>query len=326
MSLKESLRNLTSINSPYIDSLIEQLENASEEDKIRISERIAWYIPTGGSEDAEDSNIVKKEELLEELKEYINEKTEEPEVPEIPEEKDPEEYAKEVVNVLSAGGTVSLSQDLIISTGKSLTLTKESILDMEGHTVEVEVGGTYGDTVVIGNGARVTLNNGEIKPAGNSSQANQSATILIKTAQASQLELNETKVTGYYPVYLNSANEESSVVINSGEYYAMHVENPAVYVGKGSTGSTIGGNITINGGTFGQPGITYEFLCNVEDVLRKQEGKKPIDFITIKGGKFYNWDPSNNKSEGPGTNFVPEGYKVVKTEDGTDIIYTVEKI
>lgn len=245
----------------------------------------------------------------------------EPEEP----EKTPEEYAAEVVSELMSGGNVKLSQDLVITTGKSLTLTKESTLDMDGHVVEVEKGGTYGDTVVIGNGANIVLSNGEIKPAGNSSQPNQSATIIVKTADASHLVLNNTKVTGYYPVYLNSANENSSVVINSGEYYTINPENPAVYVGKGSAGSTTGGNVTINGGTFGQPGVKYEYLCNVEDVLRKQEGKKPVDFITIKGGKFYNWNPENNAAEGAGTDFVAPGYKVGSYSKDDDTLYVVEK-
>ena len=31
--------------------------------------------------------------------------------------------------------------------------------------------------------------------------------------------------------------------------------------------------------------------------------------ITVYGGRFYGFDPANNVSEGPNTNFVAEGYE-----------------
>lgn len=242
-----------------------------------------------------------------------------------PEPQDPEEYAAEVLGQIKGkDGDVTLTQDLELA-DQSLTLTKKNKIDLGGNAINVEKGGTYGDTCVIGNGATVTLKNGDINPAGNSSLANQSATILVKTASASTVVLEDVKVTGIYPVYLNSANEGSTVTINGGEYYSEYQDNPAVYVGKGSTGSTIGGKVTINGGTFGQKGVHPGFLLNVEDVLRKQEGKEPRNFIEVKGGKYINFDPSNNKAEGEGTNFVAEGYKVTSENDGDDIIYTVSK-
>lgn len=211
-----------------------------------------------------------------------------------------------------------------------MTLTKNTILDLGNNTLSGE-GGKYGDTVVVGNGANVTIKGGTILPSDTASTANASATILIKTAYESHLTLEDVKVTGIHPVYLNSANENSSVTINSGEFYTtMPLEGvssdkmaPAVYVGKGSSTSTIGGKVTINGGTFGQKGVVNNFLLNIEDILRKQEGKEPRDFIEVFGGKFYNFDPSNNKAEGEGTNFVAEGHTVKITNENDDVIYEV---
>ena len=48
--------------------------------------------------------------------------------------------------------------------------------------------------------------------------------------------------------------------------------------------------------------------------------------IVVYGGTFYGFDPSNNLSEGPNTNFVAEGYQSVKRdgEDIWDVVKTVE--
>ena len=236
---------------------------------------------------------------------------------------------EEIVKTIKSGGEVVLVSDVKSTSG--YTLTKNSDIDLNGYVLDAVSNGNYGDNVVIGNGANVTISNGEIKPAENATVDNASATIIIKTAYESHLTLNNVKVTGIHPLYLNSANENSTVTINSGEYYTtMPLDNvdsdhmaPAVYVGKGSSGSVIGGKVTINGGTFGQKGVVNNFLLNVEDVLRKQEGKEPRDFIEVFGGVFINFSPNDCKSEGEHTNFVADGYTVEATNEGNDTIYTV---
>ena len=37
--------------------------------------------------------------------------------------------------------------------------------------------------------------------------------------------------------------------------------------------------------------------------------------IIVKGGRFYKFDPANNNTEGPGTNYVAEGYQSIKDGD-----------
>ena len=68
------------------------------------------------------------------------------------------------------------------------------------------------------------------------------------------------------------------------------------------------GKITINGGEF--KGADGSFVLNLHD------GSRSTASITVKGGKFHNFDPANNASEGAGTNFVAEGYISVETSEG----------
>ena len=64
------------------------------------------------------------------------------------------------------------------------------------------------------------------------------------------------------------------------------------------------------------------YLLNVNDKLIT-EGVAPRTFITVTGGTFYNFDLSNCISEGEGTNFVADGYKVVSKVNNGDTIYEV---
>lgn len=68
------------------------------------------------------------------------------------------------------------------------------------------------------------------------------------------------------------------------------------------------GQITITGGEFESADGSY--------VLNLHDGSRESASITVKGGKFHNFDPANNASEGPGTRFVAEGYISVETSEG----------
>lgn len=84
--------------------------------------------------------------------------------------------------------------------------------------------------------------------------------------------------------------------------------------------ASAGGNVEIYGGEFyatpnkgDVPSTKNKFSAlNVKDRDRVNSS------IVVYGGTFYGFDPSNNLSEGPGTNFVAEGYKSVK-RDGKDV-------
>ena len=88
----------------------------------------------------------------------------------------------------------------------------------------------------------------------------------------------------------------------------------------------VGGTINISGGVFRSTGTEgSDFLINCQDAPREEDKAK----IVVTGGKFYDFDPANNKAEGEGTNFVAEGYQSVAStvvEDGVEhIVYEVKK-
>lgn len=67
--------------------------------------------------------------------------------------------------------------------------------------------------------------------------------------------------------------------------------------------------IEINGGTF--IAAKPEWTLNCKDA----DYKTGTANIVVKGGRFYKFDPANNKTEGAGTNYVAEGYQSVKDGD-----------
>ena len=122
----------------------------------------------------------------------------------------------------------------------------------------------------------------------------------------------DTGVNGGYGI---NVRKGANLTINNGYYYGG---GTAVQVQKGT--------VTINGGTFAcepydDPKYGYNFAINCIDSAYKNGTAKVI----IKGGTFINFDPSNNSAEGAGTNFVADGYKVVKEAKGEDTYYTVVK-
>lgn len=138
---------------------------------------------------------------------------------------------------------------------------------------------------------------------------------------ASNLEINgegTIRAEGAYGLW-NSATS-GKIVINGGN---IEAQTHAVYAENGV--------IEINGGTFKLTNAdtaerdengNLRFLINCLDKNYKAGTAK----IIVKGGKFYEFDPASNASEGPGTNYVAEGYQSVEsTEDGKKV-YTVVKL
>ena len=143
---------------------------------------------------------------------------------------------------------------------------------------------------------------------------------------------------------LVSARETANVTVMGGNFkakkddcYAADVyDKTAKLVIKG--GNFIGnvtavyvyeGELVIEGGFFDIQQLNsnnvqdgYGVLINCYDANFKNGTAK----VTITGGTFVNFNPADNKAEGAGTNFVPEGYKVVsETKANGDVWYTVVK-
>lgn len=106
------------------------------------------------------------------------------------------------------------------------------------------------------------------------------------------------------------------VIINGGVYYNGGDSCDLIYASNG-------GHVTINGGTFiatvkgDEPGTgNLHSALNIKNA----DYQSGISNIVVKGGRFYKFDPSNNLSEGPNTNFVAPGYKVVVDGDYYEVI------
>lgn len=100
--------------------------------------------------------------------------------------------------------------------------------------------------------------------------------------------------------------ENGTVVINDGIYKN---ETDGSDRGTDLIYASGTGCIEINGGVF--EAAKPEWTLNVKDA----DYKAGTANIIVKGGKFKNFDPANNASEGKGTNFVAEGYQSVKEGD-----------
>ena len=107
--------------------------------------------------------------------------------------------------------------------------------------------------------------------------------------------------------YLIRANENSKVTITDGTY--------------------IGGLTCVQAGDNAQVEIYgghFEALVDWNDtywLLNLIDNSNAS--ITVYGGTFVNFDPSDSATENPHANFVADGYKVVSEEHGTDTWYTV---
>ena len=110
------------------------------------------------------------------------------------------------------------------------------------------------------------------------------------------------------------ARKKGTVTINGGTYTIGGAE------GSGNTCILAdgGAKIIINDGFFSSTAKFGEqyWVLNCQDNTDSS--------IVVTGGTFVNFDPSNNISEGAGTNYVATGYKVVsETQENGEVWYTV---
>ena len=79
------------------------------------------------------------------------------------------------------------------------------------------------------------------------------------------------------------------------------------------------GNIVVKGGTFECTTPAWTLNCKDEYYTSGEAS------IEVSGGTFKGFDPSNNKAEGDGTNFMADGYCTVKSGSDSDATYTAVK-
>ena len=187
---------------------------------------------------------------------------------------------QELVDAIAAGGDINIKEDIDAPTGFVIAVDTTVINDSELSIAE----DTAGDGVFkITDGTLTLEGKGTINGAGK----------------------NDWSMAIW-------ATDNGKVVINDGYFTNVGAEtenNPEhfdlIY-------ASVNGQIEINGGEFKCQ--TPKWTLNIKDKDRATAA------IVVKGGKFHNFDPSNCDVEGPNTNFVAEGYKVVETNGIFEVI------
>ena len=99
-------------------------------------------------------------------------------------------------------------------------------------------------------------------------------------------------------VYAFFVDSNAKLVIEDGIY---HAATTVAQVTKGS--------LEILGGEFSVEPAEAQYGGDCRYLLNCKNGSVPgVRTISVKGGKFYDFDPENNLAEGAGTNFCAEGY------------------
>ena len=103
------------------------------------------------------------------------------------------------------------------------------------------------------------------------------------------------------------------VIINGGTFRNAGDGCDLIYVSAGGSVEIYGGEFHATANNGDEPATKNKYSAlNIKDRDRDNSS------IVVYGGTFFGFDPSNNLSEGPNTNFVAEGYQSVKRE-GEDV-------
>jgi hypothetical protein len=177
-----------------------------------------------------------------------------------------------------------------------------------GGEVNLQGDMTVGHTLYVKKDAVLNLNGYTLR-----NHSGNKATDLIVVNEGATLTING----GGYLV-AESGNDgytviaEGTVIINGGTFEAgvdAAGEANALVYARGN------GKVYVNGGVFNN-------AHNSAFVLNKKDADRATTVIEVRGGEFFNFNPENNLAEGPGTNFVPAGYK--SDQSGTNE-YTVSQ-
>lgn len=189
---------------------------------------------------------------------------------------------------LTKEGTHILNEDITKTGNFSVgTFSNDDIIwDLNGHTITCSNTRGYGNFVLRGS-AKLEINDSSVSQCGS--------------------VINDSNEYGFW-----TSTQGAKVVINGGYFEAAtHV----LYAEKGT--------IEVNGGTFKlsdwetadkDANGNLKFLLNCHDADYVSGAAN----IIVRGGKFYDFDPSNCAAEGIGTSFVADGYASVMTAEIID--------
>lgn len=206
---------------------------------------------------------------------------------------------EELVNACVNGGEYTLTGNVDLI--DMVMVSGQVVLNLNGYSITKSTNTASGKCVIFyisGEGASLTINGtGKIEALGGLTGGT-GVNVIIWTCDNTTVILNG----GYYHAAPKNGtdmiyNQGGQIFINGGEYV---VDTPNTYSNQ-----------------------KQYTICNVYDSKRKEES------FVIKGGKFHNFNPMNNLSEGANTNFVAKGYTTNNEEcynvSMGEVIYEVVK-
>ena len=225
----------------------------------------------------------------------------------------------DAINNVTENGTVTVDNYASLK-NKPAAIKKNFNLEVAENAVITAGYSNYYNTLnyCLENGIDTITGNGTIEGP----KAASSAAIWVNaTNQTLTIDGNVT-VKGGESTNTNNDNATAAniyngkLVINNGTFISgidvSGNNSPAIYLTPRAGETAV---LEINGGVFKSVSGNAEFLINCDD------GATSRCQISIKGGTFYGFNPADNNADGAHTNYVAEGYVVIKNGDE----YTVVK-
>lgn len=178
-----------------------------------------------------------------------------------------------------------IDEPLVVPSGGDVTITLG-----EGKTLGLSPTNPNSALVVIEQGATLTIDG-----AG-------AMTTVVAEPTASALSATRAASNSAFPIVVNG-----KLIINSGDFtlnsYATSWLNCGIYVAEG-------GELVINGGTFRSTNGSF--------ILGHPLGNRPA--ITVHGGRFEGYDPSDNDFDGNGCNYLEPEYASYNVADDEIVV------
>jgi hypothetical protein len=197
------------------------------------------------------------------------------------------------LQMISEGGLVQLTSDIVLDS--CIIITNDVTIDLNGY-------GIYGGLF--------TESNGEVTPGDTDSYV-----FWVKDG-------GNLTITGEGMIVAKKAKYSMAVWANGGN---VIINGGTFMNGEGSDliYASANGHVVINGGEFNAgENITIEGTKNKFSALNIKDKDRANSSIVVRGGLYYGFNPADNISEGPLTNFVEDGYTSVQIKDS---IWRVEK-
>ena len=190
------------------------------------------------------------------------------------------ESVEELAEAIAAGGQVNIAQDIDASTG--FTVNTDTVIT-NNKVISISEDTEGNGVFTITDGTLTLEGKGTINGLGKNDW-----NMAIWSTDNGKVIIND----GYF------TNKGATAEVDPTHFDLIYASG--------------NGQIEINGGEFKCE--TPEWTLNIKDKDRATAS------IIVKGGKFHKFNPANCKSEGPNTNFVAPGYKVIEETEGIFIV------